>query len=273
MITITIANQKGGVGKSTTVAMVATELALRGYRTLAVDCDPQANLTSVFLDPSTVTTSLSDVLVTKPNSPYATLPEVILTTQINELDLLPSTLSLAQFDRGTSMSVGRLRKVLREEVGHIYEFCLIDTPPNLGLLLSAALIAANHVIIPVQASAWAVSAIQDLLPVIEEAREMNEGINLLGAVCTLLDQRVNVSAQTFVWLRDMLQDKTFETIIHRTAKLEEAPIIHQPIQLYSPNSRGAENYADLTDEIIQRIGVGEKREGGKLRIVSGGETA
>ena len=272
MITITIANQKGGVGKSTTVAMVATDLALRGYRTLAVDVDPQANLTSVFLDPSTVTSSLSEVLVTRPNSPYATLQEVILTTQVNDLDLLPSTLSLAQFDRGTSMSVGRLRKVLREEVEHIYDFCVIDTPPNLGLLLSAALIAANHVIIPVQAAAWALSAIQDLLPVIEEAREMNVNINLLGAVCTLLDQRVNVSGQSYMWLKEMLKDKTFDTIIHRTAKLEEAPIIHQPIQLYSPHSRAAENYADLTSEILQRLGLTEKRES-TLRVIAGSESA
>src|SRR3712207_177401 len=98
MITITIANQKGGVGKSTTAAMVSAELAGRGYRTLIVDCDPQANLTSVFLDPSSVKTSLAEVLVTRPNAPYATLDQVIVTTAINDLDLLPSTLSLAQFD-------------------------------------------------------------------------------------------------------------------------------------------------------------------------------
>ena len=188
MITITIANQKGGVGKSTTVAMVATDLALRGYRTLAVDCDPQANLTSVFLDPSNVTASLSEVLVTRPNSPYASLQEVILTTQVNDLDLLPSTLSLAQFDRGTSMSVGRLRRVLREEVEPIYDFCMIDTPPNLVLLLSAALIAANHVIIPVQAAAWALSAIQDLLPVIEEAVGAGLTVTAVPASAHRMDQ-------------------------------------------------------------------------------------
>lgn len=270
MITITIANQKGGVGKSTTASMTAAELGMRGYKTLLVDADPQANATSVFLDPAEVTISLADVICPKDEAAF--LDAVILTTQIPDLDLLPSTLNLASYDRGGASSVGRLRKVLREEVSHIYDFCIIDTAPNLGLLLSASLTASNHVIIPVQASAWAVGAVSELLKVIEETKDTNENLNLLGTVCTLLDQRTNVAGQSYLWLKEMLPDKIFNTIIHRTAKLEDCPIRHEPIQLFAPDSRAAHNYADLTNEVLERLGLSLKREN-SLRVVAGGEHA
>lgn len=268
MITITIANQKGGVGKSTTASMTAAELGMRGYRTLLVDADPQANATSVFLDPADVQISLADVIC--PKDTPAKLESVIVTTQIPELDLLPATLNLATYDRGGASSVGRLRKALRDEVAHIYDFCIIDTAPNLGLLLSASLTASNHVIIPVQASAWAVGAVSELLKVIEETKDTNEHLTLLGTVCTMLDQRTNVAGQSYIWLRDMLPDKIFNTIIHRTAKLEDCPIRHEPIQLFAPGSRAAQNYADLTDEILERLGMALNRES-SLRLLAGGE--
>ena len=168
--------------------------------------------------------------------------------------------------------MGRLRKALRDEVANIYDFCIIDTAPNLGLLLSASLTASNHVIIPVQASAWAVGAVSELLKVIEETKDMNENLNLLGTVCTMLDQRTSVAGQSYIWLRDMLPDKIFNTIIHRTAKLEDCPIRHEPIQLFAAGSRAAQNYADLTDEILERLGLALNREN-SLRLLAGGEKA
>jgi chromosome partitioning protein len=122
----------------------------------------------------------------------------------------------------------------------------------------------------VQASAWAVGAVSELLKVIEETKDTNENLSLLGTVCTMLDQRTNVAGQSYIWLRDMLPDKIFNTIIHRTAKLEDCPIRHEPIQLFAPGSRAAQNYADLTDEILERLGLALNRES-SLRLLAGGE--
>lgn len=256
---IAIANQKGGVGKSTTAASVAAELALQGYRTLIVDADPQANATEIFLDAATVQTSLADVLIDGES-----LNEKRMTTELENLDIVPATLKLANFDREPALSVTKLRTALRDV--HDYEFVIIDTPPNFGLLLTAALTAATHVIIPVQAAPAALSGLRDLLNVIDKAKELNEHIAILGAVCTMFDKRTGVAGTSLQALSSMFPNKVFETIIHRQTKLEECPSMHQPIQLYAPNTRGAENYADLTTEILQRLDVKNTKH---LSIVGG----
>lgn len=267
MITITIASQKGGVGKSTTSAMLAAELAIRGYKTLLVDAEPQADSTSMFLDPATVQTNLADVIVVRKEKENVAFEEVIVTTELPNLDLVPSSLSLANFDREHNMAVTRLRKVLRE-VAYIYDFCVIDTPPSFGLLLSAALTACNYVVIPVQASPMALDHLDDLLQVIEEAREMNEQISVLGAVCTMLDRRTTIAGQTFKWLNERMPGKTFQTIIHRNTKLEEAPVLHQPIQLYASTNRACEQFAELADEILTLLELEKQRT--PLKAVGGG---
>ncbi|HEV7860565.1 MAG TPA: ParA family protein, partial [Pyrinomonadaceae bacterium] len=233
---IAIANQKGGVGKSTTCAMLGAELALREYDTLIIDTDPQANATQIFLDPANVTVSLADVIIGGEGKLSAPLAEKRVTTEIEHLDIVPATLSLANFDREPALSVTKLRTAIRELAGG-YDFIIIDTPPNFGLLLTASLTAATHVLIPVQAAPFALSGLNDLLTVIENAKELNENLSVLGTVCTLYDTRTSVSGASFRTLTQMLPGQTFETIIHRQTKLEEAPSMHQPIQLYAPNSR------------------------------------
>jgi chromosome partitioning protein len=266
MKVIAVANQKGGVGKSTTAAVLAAEMGIREYETLLIDADPQANATEIFLDPGAVQTSLADVIIGGDGRPTSSIMEKRVTSEIEHLDIIPATLALANFDREPALSVTKLRSAIRD-LGDAYDFVFIDTPPNLGLLLTAALTAATHVLIPVQAAPFALTGLNDLLQVIENARELNESLVVLGAVCTLYDTRTSVSGASYRALTQMLPDKTFETIIHRQTKMEEAPSMHQPIQLYSPNSRGAEQYAALADEIIARLKVGTKPS--RLTVMKG----
>ena len=261
MITIAIANQKGGVGKSTTTAMLGTELARRDYETLVVDADPQANATQIFLAPEHIQFSLADVVL---SSGAKSMVETRMMTEVQHLDIVPATLQLANFDREPALSVTKLRGALRD-VADSYDFCLIDTPPNFGLLLTSALTAATHVLVPVQAAPFALNGLADLLKVIEDARELNERLSVLGAVCTIYDTRVSVAGASYKTLTEMLPGHTFETIIHRTTKLEEAPSMHQPVQLYAPNSRAAEQYSSLCDEVLDKLSVAAK--GSPLKAV------
>ena len=252
---ISIANQKGGVGKTTTTASLATELALCGHRTLIIDADPQANVTQVFLNSDSVTTSIANVLLSSPNQTNSTILDERLTTVIECLDIVPATISLANFDREPPVAIKKLRTVLRE-ITEEYDFVVIDTPPNFGLLLSAGLMAADYVLIPVQAAPFALAGLNDLLQVIEDIRDLNEKLEIIGAVCTRYDTRTRIAKQSHEKLLDLGREidlKIFDTVINQDTNLEASPQTNQPIQLYSPNSRGADEYGKLTVEILEAM--------------------
>lgn len=259
---ITIANQKGGVGKSTTTAMLGAQLAVQGYSVLMLDADPQGNLTEIFLDANAVETSLANCLI---GAKTESLDSQRITTELENLDLVPATISLANFDREPALSVTKLRAVIKSLIVE-YDFVLIDTPPNLGLLLTAALTASSHVLVPVQAAPLALSGLRDLLDVVGKAREINEKLEFLGAVCTMFDQRTAVSAASYQALTDALGAQCFKTIINRSSKLEEAPATHQPIQLYAPNSRAAEQYRELALEFVKKLKMPAKKSSKKAPV-------
>ena len=257
MHVIAIANQKGGVGKTTTTASLATELAILGHRVLMIDADPQANLTSYFLTPDSVTTSLSNVLISSAQQKVASIKDERLTTVIEGLDIVPTKISLSNFDREPPVSIKKLRSALREVVDE-YDFVVIDTPPNFGLLLSTALMAANYVLIPVQAAPFALDGLHDLLQVIDDMRDLNENLQILGVVSTLYDVRTRISKQMRQKLADLANENgihVFETIINRDTNLEASSDSAQPIQLYAPKSRGADEYAKLAGELLDKMKV------------------
>jgi chromosome partitioning protein len=257
MKTIAIANQKGGVGKSTTAASLATEFAIREYETLLIDADPQGNATQIFFSPEQVTSTLSEVLIGGGSEPAASLVEKGLTTAVPHLDMVAATISLAKFERESPLAITKLRTALKD-VGERYDFAIIDTPPNLGLLLTATLTAADFVIIPVKAAPFALYGFDDLMDAINGARSLNDRLKILGTVCTMFDKRMNVSGASLLELKEKSGDWVFNTVIHAQAKLEESPFVHQPIQVYAPNTRGAQQYSELTDEVLDRIGMAAK---------------
>lgn len=257
MKTIAIANQKGGVGKSTTAACIATELAIREYETLLIDADPQGNATQIFFSPEDVSSTLSDVLIGGGNEPAASLLEKGMTTAIPHLDMVAATINLAKFERESPLAITKLRAAIKN-VSDRYDFVIIDTPPNLGLLLTAALTAADYVIIPVKAAPFALNGLDDLMDAINGAKSLNERLSILGTICTMFDKRMNVSGASLLELKEKSGERLFTTVIHSQAKLEESPFVHQPIQVYAPNTRGAIQYAELTDEILERIGMAAK---------------
>lgn len=254
MITIAVANQKGGVGKSTTAASVATELAIREYETLLIDADPQGNATQIFFSPDQVTATLSDVLLGGGSEPAHSLVEKGMTTAVPHLDMVAATINLAKFERESPLAITKLRSALKVVSGR-YDFAVIDTPPNLGLLLTATLTAADYVLIPVKAAPFALNGFDDLMDAINGARSLNERLKVLGTICTIFDRRLNIAGASLLELREKSPEWLFNTVIHSQSKLEESPSVHQPIQVYAPNTRGALQYAELTDEILERVGM------------------
>ena len=251
MIVIAIANQKGGVGKTTTAINLSAALAMRGRRTLLVDLDPQANSSLTYLDVRSLQHSMFDVL-----SDGFKLADIVTPTAVPNLDLAPARLGLAKLE---SKLVGeidghfRLRDRL-EPLGEAYEFVVIDTPPALGLITVNALVAATHLIVPVQSSYFALEGTDDLLETVAKIRARpNPNLKLLGAVITLYDKRTTLARDVQKAIADVFGDRVFRTTISKSIRLEESPAHKESIFTFAPQSSGAYEYYRLCEEVIERV--------------------
>ena len=248
---IGVANQKGGVGKTTTAINLAASFAVLEFKTLLVDADPQANSTTgVGFDLHNVTNSLYDCMINE-----AKARDVILKSEIPNLDLIPSHIDLvgAEIEMINYPSREMVLKNLLEAVRDDYDFIIIDCSPSLGLITVNALTAADSVIVPVQCEFFALEGLGKLLNTIKIVQSrLNTSLVIEGILMTMYDGRLRLCNQVVSEVRRHFEDMVFSTIIHRNARLAEAPSFGKPVVLYDANSKGSMNYLNLAKEILQK---------------------
>ena len=253
--TIACANQKGGVGKTTTVVNLGSYLALTGDRVLIIDLDPQGNATSgLGIDRNSIDRSVYDAVVDG-----SQLGDLILPGPIEGLDVIPSAIALAGAELELAPVEGRERRLARRlaDVTERYDYILIDCPPALGLLTVNALTAADSVLIPLQCEYYALEGLTQLLATLDLVRDnLNPRLAINGVVLTMYDARTNLSADVAAEARLHLGDLVYQAVIPRSVRLSEAPSHGLPIPRYSPESTGAMAYAALASELRQRDGRG-----------------
>jgi chromosome partitioning protein len=250
MKTIAIANQKGGVGKTTTACNLAAGLAIRGFKTLLVDLDSQCNTTYTYLDPAMIQTTLADVLVG--HQQRLPLIDSIYETHIESLDIAPSHIRLAMLERAVQIEEQYRVKDSLESLSS-YDFALIDCPPSLGMTLTQALLASSHVIVPIAAQYYPLEGVVDLASTIQATKRPNPSLSILGYLMTAFDIRTSVSREALAKVQEMFGDLVFETIIRNNTKLQTAPAYRKSIYEHAPDSHGSKDYDALTEEVLQRL--------------------
>ena len=249
---ISVTNQKGGVGKTTTAINLAAALAQKGMKTLIIDLDPQANTTMSYIDRRTVEKSMFDVLT----EPMVKMSHVVRPSGLPNLDIAPARIALAKIES----------KLLGEIDGHFrlrdkldgararYDAILIDTPPTLGMITVNAMVASTHILIPIQSSYFALEGTDDLLETIDKIKARpNPSLRILGVVITLHDKRTVIGKDVYQQIASVFGEKLFQTTISKSVRLEESPAHHESIFTFAPRSSGAAEYYSLSEEVLSRV--------------------